>query len=59
MCDYALGWCDELTGCEKCPLQGIILKYDREADCPIYVISELRDAMVREGADDDRYPDYK
>ena len=59
LCDYALGYCEELNGCEKCVLHGIKLKYDREAECPIYVLSELRDKMVKKGAEDGRYPDYK
>lgn len=56
LCDYALKYCDKRINCTGCALEGVILRYDIEGHCPIYVITELRDAMIKEGADDGRYP---
>ena len=59
LCDYTLKYCDKRINCDGCALEGIVLRYDKDAHGPIYVITELREAMVREGADDGRYSDQK
>ena len=47
LCEYTLDYCDDLTGCEKCLLNGITI--DDGADCPIYIIGELNNKLAMEG----------
>ena len=57
LCDYALKYCDKRINCKGCALEGIVVRYDQDSHCHIYVITELREAMVKEGADDGKYSD--
>ena len=51
LCEHTLDYCDELTGCENCRLYGVSLSQYDDSDCPIGLISELNDVLIKEGVE--------